>query len=32
MITFGRGLVLRSGDRQLEFERDLGDGRVEIAP
>lgn len=30
MITFGRGLVLRSGDRQLEFERDLGDGRVQF--
>lgn len=30
MITFCRGLVLRSGDRQLEFERDLGDGRVQF--
>lgn len=30
MITFGRGLVLRSGERQLEFERDLGDGRVQF--
>lgn len=30
MITFGRGLVLRSGDRQLEFERDLGDGRIQF--
>lgn len=30
MITFSRGLVLRSGDRQLEFERDLGDGRVQF--
>ena len=30
MITFARGLVLRSGERQLEFERDLGDGRVQF--
>jgi putative transposase len=30
MITFCRGLVLRSGERQLEFERDLGDGRVQF--
>lgn len=30
MITFSRGLVLRHGDRQLEFERDLGDGRVQF--
>ena len=30
MITFSRGLVLRSGERQLEFERDLGDGRVQF--
>lgn len=30
VITFTRGLVLRVGDRQLEFERDLGDGRVQF--
>lgn len=30
MITFARGLVLRRGERQLEFERDLGDGRVQF--
>ena len=30
MITFARGLVLRKGDRSLEFERDLGDGRVQF--
>ncbi|MDD0813376.1 Mu transposase C-terminal domain-containing protein [Curvibacter sp. HBC28] len=30
MITLSRGLVLRHGDRQLEFERDLGDGRVQF--
>jgi len=30
MITFCRGLVLRVGERQLEFERDLGDGRVQF--
>ncbi len=30
MIIFCRGLVLRLGDRQLEFERDLGDGRVQF--
>lgn len=30
MITFCRGLVLRCGERQLEFERDLGDGRVQF--
>ena len=30
MIIFCRGLVLRCGDRQLEFERDLGDGRVQF--
>lgn len=30
MITLSRGLVLRDGDRQLEFERDLGDGRLQF--
>lgn len=30
MITLSRGLVLRHGERQLEFERDLGDGRVQF--
>lgn len=30
MITLGRGLVLRRGERQLEFERDIGDGRVQF--
>jgi putative transposase len=30
MITFCRGLVLRVGERQLEFERDLGDGRLQF--
>lgn len=30
MITFCRGLVLRSGERLLEFERDLGDGRLQF--
>ncbi len=31
MITFAIGLTLRRGDRTLEFERDLGDGRVQFA-
>ena len=30
MLSLSRGLVLRRGDRQLEFERDLGDGRVQL--
>ncbi len=30
MISFCRGLVLRCGERQLEFERDLGDGRIQF--
>lgn len=30
MFILGRGLVLRKGERQLEFERDLGDGRVQF--
>lgn len=30
MITFSRGLVLRRGERALEFMRDLGDGRVQF--
>ena len=30
MITFARGLVLRRGERALEFVRDLGDGRVQF--
>ncbi len=30
MICFARGLVLRKGERTLEFERDLGDGRVQF--
>lgn len=31
MITFAAGLVLRRGERTLEFERDLGDGRLQFA-
>lgn len=30
MISFARGLVLRRGERSFEFERDLGDGRVQF--
>lgn len=30
MITFARGLVLRRGDRAMEFERDLGNGQVQF--
>lgn len=30
MIILARGLVLRHGERQLEFERSLGDGRVQF--
>lgn len=30
MITFTRGLVLRRGERTLEFERDLGNGEVQF--
>lgn len=31
MITFASGLVLRRGDVTLEFERDLGSGRLQFA-
>lgn len=30
MISFARGLVLRRGDRSLEFERDIGGGKVQF--
>jgi putative transposase len=30
MVSFSRGLVLRKGLRTLEFERDLGDGKVQF--
>lgn len=30
MISFARGLVLRKGMRTFEFERDLGNGRVQF--
>lgn len=30
MISFARGLVLRNGIRTLEFERDLGGGKVQF--
>lgn len=30
MISFTRGLVLRRGERTLEFERDLGNGEVQF--
>ena len=30
MISFARGLVLRRSERTLEFERDIGDGRVQF--
>lgn len=30
MITFANGLVLRRGERALEFVRDLGDGRLQF--
>lgn len=30
MITFGRGLVLREGDRSMEFERELEFGKVQF--
>lgn len=30
MISFARGLVLRKGLRTLEFERDLGNGKVQF--
>lgn len=30
MISFVRGLVLRKGERTLEFERDIGSGKVQF--
>lgn len=30
MLSFARGLVLRKGARTLEFERDLGNGKVQF--
>lgn len=30
MISFTRGLVLRRGERTLEFERDLGNGEIQL--
>lgn len=30
MISFTRGLVLRKGERTIEFERDLGNGEVQF--
>ena len=30
MISFARGLVLRKGERTLEFERDIGSGKVQF--
>ena len=30
MFTFGRGLVLRAGDRTMEFERELEFGKVQF--